>query len=183
MNACLESDEISLLFRPDWRLFDREVEKLVSVSAGIASATFTLAAEQVAHFVSRLWLGVDEEQVLDYFRWRQADAARCALNGWCYWSLRKAGKSVSQATSALRGQSVAAKHELLFQHGINFNDLPAWQRRGSGLSWEAYEKVGYDPIQAKEVTATRRRVQVNEELPMKEAYDAWLRQMITFKGG
>ncbi len=28
-----ESDEISLLFRRDWNLFDREVEKLVSISA------------------------------------------------------------------------------------------------------------------------------------------------------
>jgi len=48
-----ESDEISLLFRRDWNLFDREVEKLVSISASIASATFTLACQQVAHFDSR----------------------------------------------------------------------------------------------------------------------------------
>src|SRR5215470_4871118 len=45
-----ESDEISLLFRRDWNLFDREGEKLASISASIASATFTLARQQVAHF-------------------------------------------------------------------------------------------------------------------------------------
>src|SRR5690348_14915851 len=39
--AYTESDEISLLFRPEWDLFDRELEKAVSVSAGIASAAFT----------------------------------------------------------------------------------------------------------------------------------------------
>lgn len=37
--AFTESDEISVLFRPDWDLFDREVEKLVSLSAAVASAT------------------------------------------------------------------------------------------------------------------------------------------------
>ncbi len=181
--AYTESDEISILFRPEWKLFDREVEKLVSISAGIASATFTLASQQPAHFDSRLWLGVDVAQVIDYFCWRQADAARCALNGWCYWTLRKAGNSVAAATTALKKQSVAAKNELLFQHGINFNDVPAWQRRGSGLFWETYEKTGYDPIQQKEVTTSRRRIQVNEELLMKEGYGDWLRQIIASPSG
>ncbi|MFY0581847.1 tRNA(His) guanylyltransferase Thg1 family protein [Cystobacter fuscus] len=32
--AYTESDEISVLFRPEWSLYDREVEKLVSLSAG-----------------------------------------------------------------------------------------------------------------------------------------------------
>jgi tRNA(His) 5'-end guanylyltransferase len=27
----------------------------------------------------------------------------------------------------------AEKNELLFQYGINFNDLPAWQKRGAGI--------------------------------------------------
>src|SRR5689334_11800238 len=45
MYAYTESDEISVLFRPDWNLFDREVEKIVSISAGIASATFTQSSQ------------------------------------------------------------------------------------------------------------------------------------------
>jgi hypothetical protein len=60
-----ESDEISLLFRRDWNLFDREVEKLVSISASIASATFTLACQRLAHFDSRIWLGIDHSQVIE----------------------------------------------------------------------------------------------------------------------
>ncbi|MBA2396385.1 MAG: hypothetical protein H0V70_26970 [Ktedonobacteraceae bacterium] len=82
--AYTESDEISILFRPDWDLFDREVEKIVSLSASIASATFTFACKQIVHFDSRIWIGVDKEQVIDYFRWCQEDASRCALNGWCH---------------------------------------------------------------------------------------------------
>jgi tRNA(His) guanylyltransferase len=176
--AYTESDEISLLFRPSWGLFDRELEKVISVSAGTASATFTLACEELAHFDSRAWLGPRRKHVLDYFRWRQDDAGRCALHGWCYWTLRKEGKSVKEATTALRGQGVSAKNELLFRHGINFNDLPAWQRRGVGLYWEEYEKEGYNPKEQKAVTARRRRVKVDRELPMKEEYATLLRRLM-----
>src|SRR5579864_8444299 len=108
--AYTESDEISVLLGREWDLFDRELEKLVSVSAGIASASFTHAAGTPAHFDSRVWLGTDVAEVVDYFRWRQADAARCALNGWCYWTLRNAGQSMRAATKVLEGQAVAAKH-------------------------------------------------------------------------
>lgn len=64
------SDEISLLLPRDWPLFDRRVEKVVSISAGIASAAFSRALGEAAHFDSRVWLGPDVPLVLDYFRWR-----------------------------------------------------------------------------------------------------------------
>ncbi len=115
-------------------------------------------------------MSVNKSQVIDYFRWRQADTARCALNGWCYWTLRKAGKSVGQATSLLEGKSIAFKNELLFEYGINFNDLPTWQRRGIGLYWEEYEKEGYNPIHKQAVVVKRRQINFDRELPMKEAY-------------
>jgi tRNA(His) 5'-end guanylyltransferase len=170
--AYTESDEISLLLPPGFDLFGRGVEKLVSISAGIASATFTHAAGVPAHFDSRVWLGVSVADVADYFSWRQSDASRCALNGWCYWTLRKTGLSRSQATRALDGATTSGKNELLYQHGINFNELPAWQRRGIGLWWEAFERAGHDPVRGVDVTATRRRVHVERELPMKDAYRA-----------
>ena len=168
--AYTESDEISVLFDPRLDLFGRGVEKLVSISAGIATAAFTHAAGEPAHFDSRLWVGTGLADVVDYFSWRQADAARCALNGWCYWTLRKAGQSAQQATATLERASTAAKNELLFEHAINFNEVPTWQRRGIGLWWETYRRHGYDPVQQIEVTATRRRVTVDRELPMNDAY-------------
>jgi tRNA(His) 5'-end guanylyltransferase len=176
--AYTESDEISVLFRPNWDLFDRSLEKIVSISASIASSTFTHAYGSIVSFDSRVWLGVDKSQVVDYFRWRQADATRCALNGWCYWTLRQAGESARMATAMLDGQSVAFKNELLFQHGINFNELPTWQRRGVGLYWEEYEKQGYNPIQEKEVVTLRRRVKLDEEMPMKEAYEEFIYRIL-----
>jgi tRNA(His) 5'-end guanylyltransferase len=176
--AYTESDEISVLFRPEWGLFDRELEKVVSLSAGLASATFTHAAGAPVMFDSRAWLGARAGLVFDYFRWRQADATRCALNGWCYWTLRKAGQSVGLATDALRNKGVAFKNELLFQHGINFNQLPAWQRRGTGLYWEEYEKEGLNPREQKKVVALRRRVKIDRDLPMKDDYNELLRRIL-----
>ncbi|QEL19047.1 tRNA(His) guanylyltransferase Thg1 family protein [Limnoglobus roseus] len=172
--AYTESDEISVLLPREWSLFDREVEKAVSISAGIASSTFTLACGFAAVFDSRVWLGATDQLVVDYFRWRQADATRCALNGWAYWTLWNAGESVGAATRALHEKSVAEKNELLFRHGINFNDVPLWQRRGVGLSWEQYEKIGHDPIQNASVTAIRRRVKVDRELAMKDDFSQFI---------
>ncbi|SCL29479.1 tRNA(His)-5'-guanylyltransferase [Micromonospora rhizosphaerae] len=173
--AYTESDEISLLLDPASDLFSRSVEKLVSISAGIASAAFTHAATQPAHFDSRLWVGVGVEDVADYFSWRQSDATRSALNGWCYWTLRKDGQSPRQASRALEGVSATDKNELLLRHGINFDDVPTWQRRGVGLWWETYEHPGFDPVRRTPVTTTRRRIKIERELPAKEAY----RQLIT----
>lgn len=177
--AYTESDEISVLLDPGHNLFNRSVEKLVSISAGIATAEFTHAAGVRAHFDSRLWVGAGVSDVVDYFSWRQSDASRCALNGWCYWTLRKAGQSVRRATAALERTSTSAKNELLFQHGVNFNDLPAWQRRGIGLSWESYERAGYDPVRQVEVTAARRRIAVDRELPIKASYREYVEHLCT----
>src|SRR5262249_6355240 len=113
---------------------------------GNASAMFSLARGTPAAFDSRACLAAEDEQVSDYFRWRQADAARCALNGWCYWTLRKAGAGVAEATKVLQGKNAAFKNELLFQRGINFNDVPHWQRRGTGLYWRQEPHVGHDPV-------------------------------------
>jgi tRNA(His) guanylyltransferase len=177
--AYTESDEISVLLPREWNLHGREVEKTVSIAAGISSATFTLDCGQAAVFDGRIWLGASESLVVDYFRWRQSDAARCALNGWAYWTLRKAGQGVAEATRALEGRTVADKNELLFRHGINFNNVPLWQRRGVGLYWERFEKDGFDPIRKQTVTTLRRRVKVDRELAMCDEYGAFVAGLVS----
>ena len=119
--------------------------------------------------------------VVDYFRWRNEDAHRNALNAHCYWLLRKRGQNVEQATAALRGLSVAGKNELLFQHGINFNDLPLWQKRGSGLYWEEYERPADNPVTGEKTLARRRRIRHDLELPMRDEYSVFLRDLLTRK--
>ncbi|MEC3981138.1 tRNA(His) guanylyltransferase Thg1 family protein [Amycolatopsis sp. H20-H5] len=157
--AYTESDEISILFDPSFALFGRSLEKLVSLTAGVASATFSLAAGEAAHFDSRVWIGAGVEDVVDYFSWRQADASRCALNGWCYWTLRTEGKTRAEATGELEHSTFSDRNELLFRRGINFAELPAWQRRGVGL-WRE-----------------NRAVRVERELPMKAAYRALIGEL------
>lgn len=173
-----ESDEISVLLPLSWDLFDREVEKIVSLSASVASAKFSLLLGEVAHFDSRIWFGSQEGDVIDYFRWRQADAARCSLNGWAYWTLRNSGQTKQQASRALHKATRSEKNELLFSHGINFNDLPAWQRRGVGVYWETYQKVGQNPLTGETVTTNRRRITVDDQLPMKQDYDEFLLDLL-----
>lgn len=173
------SDEISLLLPRDWSLFDRRVEKVVSISAGIVSAAFSRALGEAAHFDSRVWLGPDVPLVLDYFRWRQAEAAGNALHGWCYWTMRKQGESMAGATQLLREKGASWQNEFLFRHGINFNDLPLWQRRGVGLYREAFEKEGIDPRSGERAPAVRHRTKTDHELPMKGEYGRMLFGIIT----
>lgn len=116
-----------------------------------------------------------EDLVVDCFRWRHEDAHRNALNAHAYWMLRKDGKNAREATSALTRLAVADKNELLFAHGVNFNDLPLWQKRGSGVWWESFEKEGADGRTVEPVTAIRRRLRTEFELPMRDAYDAFMR--------
>jgi tRNA(His) 5'-end guanylyltransferase len=84
--------------------------------------------------------------------------------------LRKAGKDAGMASEALLRLSVAEKNEMLFQRGINFNDLPGWQKRGCGVYWREEEKEGFNPVTGEKVVAIRRRVRQEMELPMKEGY-------------
>jgi tRNA(His) 5'-end guanylyltransferase len=161
---------ISVLLTPQWELFHRSVEKLVSISAGVTSAAFTHACGEPAHFDSRIWLGTSVNDVVDYFSWRQTDATRCALNGWCYWTLRAEQKPATEVAALLHGMGSGEKNELLLQRGINFDDLPAWQRRGIGIRWETYTKNGLNPLSGQTVPTRRRRLRVDRDLPIRETF-------------
>lgn len=169
------SDEISVVFAPGWDIFDGRLEKLVSVSAGLVSATFTRACGEAAHFDSRVWQSNRQDEVIDYFRWRQSDAARCARHGWCYWTLRRAGMDEAEATRLLERRDANQQKDLLSEHGIDFTQVPLWQRRGVGIYWQGYEKAGYDPVQGKTVQAHRRKIECQLHLPAAEAYSEFLR--------
>ena len=171
-----QSDEISLLFHPEEKSFGRKVRKYNSVLAGVASAAFSLQLGQQAVFDCRVVPLPTVERVQDYFLWRQEDAHRNALNSHCYWMLRKEGASVRAATGQLKGQTVAYKNELLFQHGINFNDLPAWQKRGIGLYWKQVEREGFNPIKKEKVVTLRRELTTDYELPLGEEYAKFIVQ-------
>lgn len=174
-----ESDEISLLFHRDEQGFGRKLRKLNSILAGEASAKFSLLLGSVAAFDCRISQLPTINLVVDYFRWRNEDAHRNALNAHCYWTLRKQGETQAGATAQIAGLSVAAKNELLFQRaGVNFNDLPLWQRRGIGFYWETYKKEARNPVTGETILAERRHIHVDRELPMKEEYSEFIRNLV-----
>lgn len=173
-----QSDEISLLFHQQASDFGRKTRKLNSILAGEASAKFSLLTGQIGVFDCLISQLSQPSQVEDYFKWRQADATRNALNAHCYWLLRKQGNTAHQADNALRKMSRSAKNELLFENGINFNDVPNWQKRGSGLYWEIYEKAGLNPLTNVETLTQRRRIYWDFDLPMGDTYDEFLQLRI-----
>jgi tRNA(His) 5'-end guanylyltransferase len=173
-----QSDEISVLFKRDESTFGRKLRKFDSVLAGEASAVFSLQLGSPAAFDCRISQLPTAHDVVDYFRWRHEDAARNALNGHCYWLLRKQGLDDHEATRRLSGVSVADRNELLFRHGINFNDVPAWEKRGIGARWREVEHTRANPKTGEPTTGVRRELVTDENLPMKDAYDDYVRAIV-----
>ena len=173
-----ESDEISLLFHPLENSFNRKVRKLLSVLAGEASAFFSLKLGHVGVFDCRISELPSKSLVIDYFRWRNEDSFRNALNAHCYWMLRKKGENVNAATSFLSAKSVADKNELLFENGLNFNELPSWQKRGLGVYWKDVFKPTMNQKTGEQIMAKRREIFIDYELPMKEAYGKFIEKFL-----
>lgn len=173
-----ESDEISLLLDYRDQSFGRKTRKLNSVLAGEASAKFSLLLGELACFDCRISELPTVENVVDYFRWRNEDAHRNALNAHCYWRLRKEGESANAANDQLLRLSTSEKNELLYQRGTNFNDLPRWQKRGVGVVWERYLKAATNARTGEAVTASRRRLTPVYELPMGDQYSEFVRNLL-----
>ena len=74
--------------------------------------------------------------------------------------------------------SRAAKNELLFQHGINFDALPTWQKRGFGVYWRERRIAGHNPLTNTETLACRRSLHTDDQLPWKEDYAAAIRRLL-----
>ncbi len=162
----VQSDEISLLFHRDDQSFNRKHRKLLSILAGEASAAFTYSIGHMGAFDCRLCLLPNEEKVADYFSWRAEDAHRNSLSAWCYWKLRESGKSAGEATKGVEGLSVGEKNQLLFDLEINYNDLPAWQKRGIGFYWNQSIQRGFNPVKREETPVVRRILKQENELPL-----------------
>ena len=173
-----QSDEISLLLDPEDATFGRKERKLNSVLAGEASAKLSLLMGQHAVFDSRISQLPTLRDVTNYFRWRQEDAHRNALNAHCYWQLRSESFTPRKATREISGLSASDKNEFLFSRGTNFNEIPTWQKRGFGLYWENYQKEGYNPIKKESTQTLKRRLKIDLNLPMRDEYDLFVQQFL-----
>ncbi len=176
--AHVGSDEISLVLPPAGRSFERRQEKLLSLSASLATCTFTQAAHLRAAFDCRLLVADTPQEVARYLLWRRADVERNASASLAYWTLRADGSSPRQATTRLAHAGRGEQEQLLQAYSLDFAALPAWQRTGVCIHWETYDKPGYDPLRQVEVIARRRRSQV-VEFPLSERDGtAWLLRVL-----
>lgn len=173
-----QSDEISLLFHNGDSAFARKERKLLSLLAAEASAMFTSLAGRPAVFDNRLIPLPSEDDVIDYFRWRQEDAHRNSLNAHCYWSLRKQGVKASDAQKYISKLQNIEKYKQLFAAGIDYDKLPAWQKYGVGVYFENVKKTGYNPMTKETAICSRRVLSLNEELPVGDEYSVFIRKIL-----
>lgn len=175
--AYVQSDEISILVNnyktndtQSW--FDNNLQKMVSISAAVASVTFTqlswkiwgiIDTEEVpqyitepAFFDSRAFV-MPKEDVVNYFLWRQQDATRNSVQ-----MLARSLYSHKECTDKNNSQL----QEMIFQKGINWNDCPTSQKRGRCIIKQYAEKTALNPKTQKYETALRSEWKVDNEIPI-----------------
>lgn len=160
------SDEISILL--DKVPFNGRFEKINSVMASFASSSFTLNynedfSKPVA-FDSRV-IPINGSDIYDYFKWRQDEAWRNCVNAYGIHFL-KSRYSSSQANEKISGLNLSDIHELLFENGINLNDVDTWKKRGIGVYRKNKEVVGFNKKELKEQISYRSFIHVDYNLPI-----------------
>lgn len=159
------SDEINLYIRTP--VFDCRVEKLVSVSAAYASSAFTLSTQCSIplSFDARI-IPVSELQLPEYLAWRQAEAWRNHINGYCQKILADFGLSPASVQKKLNGMNADKMHQMAFESGINLAKTPAWQRRGIAVYRGVKEVDGFNPITNECVHVVRNTAIVDRDVPL-----------------
>lgn len=126
--AYVQSDEISLLLHNYKTLntqpwFGNEIQKMTSISAGLASAYFTkhTLLDKVCVFDSRCFV-LPESEVVNYFIWRQ--------NDWTRNSIQMLAQSL-YSQKELNHKNCNTLQDMCFAKGHNWNDLATTLKRGS----------------------------------------------------
>lgn len=155
-----QSDELTLLLTNydtlttnSW--FDNNIQKMVSVSSSILTASFNQFMKEhksefkkLAVFDSRVFI-VPKEEVCNVLLWRENDASRNSIS--CL-----AQKYFSH--KQLHKKNTKEMQEMLFQEkGINWNNIPTWQKRGYCMSRVLLEK---------EPGVFRHNIEVDLEIPI-----------------
>lgn len=172
-----QSDEITLILTDfatpatqAW--FDGNQQKIVSVSAAMATAEFNrLRPGKLAVFDSRAFTIPDPTEVENCLIWRQADAVRNSIS------------SAAQAHFShtdLHGKSGPEMQDMLWrEHGINWNDYPDRFKRGTVV----YPETRVAPVEYLDrrsntmvlTPAVERRVWVTDAAPQFTSADrVWL---------
>lgn len=160
------SDEISLLF--DKLPFDGRIEKLDSVMAGFTSSSFVIHYDtdfkKPPAFDSRI-IPVSDGDVLRYFRWRQDESWRNCVNSHGI-SYLKNKYSNTEANDKIKGMKLNEILELLFENGINLNDIETYKKRGIGIYRKNKKVEGLNKKENKNQISYRSHVYTDWKLPI-----------------
>lgn len=180
--AYVQSDEISILLNNYKTLdtqpwFENNIQKMVSISASMASVTFTMNSYKIwgfdtqqsvagdmhyypinkpAYFDSRAFV-IPKEDVCNYFLWRQQDATRNSVQMLAR-TLYSHKELIDKNNSELQ--------ELCWQKGINWNDCPITQKRGRCIIKTHITKSGTNPKTGEVFTAERSEWVVDNKIPI-----------------
>lgn len=137
--AFIQSDEISLLFHfyKDFESlpwFGGKIQKIASVTAGIASSEFTARSPQMfsgemrpAHFDSRVFV-LPEAEVENYFISRFRDCTRNSVQMMAQFNF---------SHKELQGKSITEQQEMLRNAGRPWEALDAYQKYGTMIVKDA----------------------------------------------
>ena len=168
-----QSDEISILVRDDQSVdtiawMGKRLQKVTSVSASLATYYFNanspFESRVPAFFDARAFV-LPENEVRNYFIWRQTDASTNSLS------------MLAQSLythKELQYKNQAQLQELCWQKGCNWNHLQTVEKRGSCVYWMEQQIVRPKGI------ANRRRLIIDREIPVfsSEKADAWWQQVL-----
>ncbi|RBQ24238.1 hypothetical protein ALNOE001_03550 [Candidatus Methanobinarius endosymbioticus] len=163
------SDELNVLLSEI--PFSGRIEKLNSVFSSLASSSmlknliesFDINVDQNISFDSRIIPVSNDTDIVKYFKWRQDEAWRNYVNSYGYWTLKK-DFSPEIATDKLKNLKSSGIHQMLFEKGINLNDLPTYQKRGIGLYKEKKESTVLNPKTGKKEGSHRNYVFIDRNL-------------------
>ena len=130
----VEQLEMSVLL--DQRLVAERWEDASDLQAflvAVASSKLSLQVEDEALFTCKLYSFSKSDLVIAYFMWRQQEAYLAALDRYCSYVLAKEGSSQESISKLLEDLGPLEKEEILRQNGLEYSELPAWQRRGSSV--------------------------------------------------
>ena len=160
------SDEISLLL--DKIPFGGRIEKINSVIASFTSSSFVMhyntQFKKPPAFDSRI-IPINDTDILNYFKWRQDESWRNCVNSHGI-SYLKNKYSNTDANDKINGMKLSDVHELLFENGINLNDIETYKKRGIAVYRKNKKVVGFNKKENKSQTSYRSYVYADWELPI-----------------
>jgi len=173
--AYVQSDEITILVHDYKTLqsdawFDKELQKMCSISAALASTFFTVNSHKLwkyddadlpsgmnriktALFDSRCFI-VPEHDVVNNFIWRQQDAVRN--------SIQMLARSL-YSHNECNNKNQAALQEMIHQKGQNWNDVPTGFKRGRCVYKKPFYVVSDERMHDEDVV--RNKWIIDSEIP------------------